>query len=304
MSGHSGSICCVDICLEYNIVVSGAEDRTAMIWDAFSSKLLRVIAGYNNPVISVSINKLSGNIAVLTTAKLGIYTVNGTLVSLISLQDFNVNQLVPQDPTGKLSSMHAATYSAPNISMVFKMKPRVVLAPPCADWQDGVVAITGHEGGFVYLWKIHTIQASSADTLPGLIVSPYDTDARPNSYVRRILVPYSTLRAHRADISVLRLCPWIVPKAKQFVPRTFEGENGAELVIGDIDGNVSRWEVGRLEQMSVQELNAALSRYQLNTGMSQPASRRPANEPDIMPPPIPAPAEPDAAARPGSPNNS
>jgi hypothetical protein len=287
--------------MEHNIVVSGAEDRTAMIWDVFTSKLIRVIAGYNNPVISVSINKLSGNIAVLTTAKLGIYTVNGALVSLISLQDFNVNQTVPQDSTGKLSSMHVATYSSPNISMVFKMKPRIVLAPPCADWQDGVVAVTGHEGGFVYLWKIQTIEATSVDTLPGLLVSPWDAESRPNSYVRRILVPYSTLRAHRADISVLRLCPWIVPKAKQFIPRTFEGENGSELVIGDIDGNVSRWEVGRLEQMSVQDLSSAISRHQLNTGSAPGAGRRP--QADAATSPVePPPSEPDSAARPASPN--
>jgi WD40 repeat protein len=289
--------------MEHNIVVSGAEDRTAMIWDVFTSKLIRVIAGYNNPVISVSINKLSGNIAVLTTAKLGIYTVNGTLVSLISLQDFNVNQTVPQDSTGKLSSMHVATYSSPNISMVFKMKPKIVLAPPCADWQDGVVAVTGHEGGFVYLWKIQTIEATSVDTLPSLLVSPLDTEVRPNSYVRRILVPYSTLRAHRADISVLRLCPWIVPKAKPFIPRSFEGENGAELVIGDVDGNVSRWEVGRLEQMSVQDLNSAMSRHQLNSGTILGSGRRPlADSGSMHVEVLPASSEPEGAARPASPN--
>ena len=31
---------------------------------------------------------------------------------------------------------------------------RVVLAVPTADWQDGVVCVSGHESGFVHCWKV------------------------------------------------------------------------------------------------------------------------------------------------------
>ncbi|CAM9129947.1 unnamed protein product, partial [Ectocarpus fasciculatus] len=120
-SGHSGSILCLDISIKLSIIVSGSADKTAMIWDIHHMKLLHVLSNFQSPVISVSINQLNGNIAVLSNDRLTLFGINGHTVASI-------------------------------YTTALKAKPRVVVAPSCADWQDGVVAVTGHEGGYIFLW--------------------------------------------------------------------------------------------------------------------------------------------------------
>ena len=252
-----------------------------MIWDTHNTKLLRVLAGFSGPVLSVSINHLSGNIVVLTTAKLGVYTVNGNLLSTVAMSrlDSQLDLSVPIHGTPQQGL--GANYSHVNSPLAFKVRPRVVIAPPTADWQDGVVAVTGHETGLIFLWKMQTVtslfpfEENQERLSPSILLEKMqnlhpkiesdnlDDEEAPHSsgHVRRILVPYSTLRTHKADISVLKLSPWSLPKTRPLVPRHYDGENGLELLVGDVEGNISRWDTSRLEQLSAAEINSLAMRY-------------------------------------------
>jgi hypothetical protein len=235
-----------------------------MIWDSYNFKLLHVLAGFSGPVISVSINHLCGNVAVLTTGRMALYNINGVIISSVALSDPLSSHIsgVHGTPQAGLGPNHGHM----NPASAFKLRPRVVLAPPTADWQDGVVAVTGHEAGHLFLWKLQT----SPPTKPANSLGEDAAADKPDhqgegsdngSKMQRLLVPYSTLRSHKADICVLRFCPWNIPKGRPLVPRHYEGENGYELLVGDVEGNVSRWEAARLDQLTAAEINGLATRY-------------------------------------------
>ena len=216
LCGHDGKILCLDFCSAYSIVVSGSADRTAMVWDSRGAKLLRVLGGHSGSVVSVSVNAVSGHIATLTSGELRLYSINGDLLSSVTLQSHKQS----------------------------RPKARVVMCPPSGDWQDGIVAVTGHEGGYVYLWKLK------------VSVSKMDDGHR---CVVRELMSYSLTKVHRADITVLRLCPAVTVKAAPIISRVYNGECMYELLVGDAEGVASRWAPGRLDQLSPSELQQTLS---------------------------------------------
>ena len=73
-------------------------------------KLLRILDRHTGPVISVSVNSVSGDICTLTTKELRIYSINGQILAAASFSDS----------------------SSP------KPRGRVVLCPPSGEWQDGI----------------------------------------------------------------------------------------------------------------------------------------------------------------------
>lgn len=198
------------MCTEYSIVVSGSTDQTAMVWDIRGFKLLRILDQHSGPVLSVSINQVNGYICTLTARELRLYTINGALLASSLLSD-------PTNP---------------------KPRGRIVMSLPIGEWQDGFTAVTGHESGHVYLWKLNITTVPHED----------------GNKVIREFEPFSLPKTHRHDISVLRLGSPSISKTKALIPRTFEGENFYELLIGDTDGYVSRWAPGKLEQLSTSEL--------------------------------------------------
>lgn len=114
-------------------MVSGGKDRCAILWDLTSGRLVRVISEHDNALLSVSINRLSGNIMTLTRTCVSLHTVNGVLLAS-ALIDRN-------------TPMRNTDYS--NI-----FPATVGMTVPCSYWQDGVELVTGHEGGLVCLWKM------------------------------------------------------------------------------------------------------------------------------------------------------
>jgi WD40 repeat protein len=42
-SGHTGNILCIDISVEFHVLVSGSTDCTAALWDIKTGKLLRIL---------------------------------------------------------------------------------------------------------------------------------------------------------------------------------------------------------------------------------------------------------------------
>lgn len=245
--GHTGKILCIDMSLEYEIVVSGSNDRTACVWDTRTIKLLRVLGPkHTGPVVSVSISSISGNIASLTSSQLRLYTLNGVLLASYDFAISPTSSLPSSSPPSPSSHLTPAVTAVTAEERISITPARVVLAPPCAEWQDGVVAVTGHENGFIYLWKVKTSIDRSNDKQGRLI---------------RTLVPTAPAKTHRGDITSLRLCPTVFSKSKEIVERSFDDAGSLDLLVGDADGFVSRWTSLRLEQLPQTDLQNVLQKH-------------------------------------------
>lgn len=222
---HSGAILSLDISAALSIVVSGSEDRTVVVWDCGSEpKMLHILDNHKGPVLSVSVNPICGYITTLTSFELRLYNINGSLLASVNFLD-TMTRLNNSKPT-------------------FKLTGRTVLAPPAGEWQDdAVVAVTGHETGHVLLWKLHATTVEDENT---------------TCHIRRELIPFALSQTHTACISTIRLCPSVITKSNSFILKPFDGENNYEMLVGDVEGFVSRWAPSKLDSMSPSELFEAV----------------------------------------------
>ena len=224
--GHSGTILTLDISASFSLVISGSDDRTAIVWDCGAQpKLLHVLDGHKGPVLSVSINPICGYIATLTSYELRVYSINGILLSSVNFLD-TITRMNNSKPT-------------------FKLKGKVVLAPPAGEWQeDAVLAVTGHETGHILLWKLTTVVGENEQCAGDII--------------QRNLVPFLLRQTHSAAITSIKLCPSTTSKSSSFILKAFDGENNYEMLVGDADGFISRWAPAKLDSMSPSELFEAV----------------------------------------------
>ena len=166
---------------------------------------------------------------------------------------------------------------------------RVVLAPPCAVWHDGVVAVTGHDSGLVCFWRLQQVPLSPSGSVSG--PGSNEDKSKSNSEGRsegksksgrRQLVPYplslspaqsatqmpsqfqtqqqtqkrsqTHIYTHNAPITTLRLCPIIYSKSKDLADKISQG-GPMDLLVGDEKGFVSAWTLMKLDQFSSIELS-------------------------------------------------
>lgn len=203
--GHTDLVTCVDICSEYSMIASGSQDGSVCLWDYRCKRLLRILDTSEGSLLSVSIGHINGHIVTLTSKELRCYCINGELVSCFRFD------------CGRLSADMAM--------------PAIAIAVPSGDWQNGVVAVTGHVDGQFFLWKISTGRK------------------------RKFVVCISPTKIHRAEISSLRLLstvPYI--KARDIVTKSFAESRSMDLFVGDVDGFVSRWSPQKLDQFQSSEL--------------------------------------------------
>lgn len=223
--GHAGRITCLDINLDYNMIASGSTDRTVCIWDTRTGRLRVLISNYDSSLVSVSINKCNGNIVTMTEKKIRIFSINGYLLC---------EEELPSRGT-------------------------CAIANPCPEWIDGIVAITGHEGGQLILWKMHSIFIEGTNKES---VSTTDKSITCISLQRKLIITHIPPRVHKSPITCLRLIPIskALTKIKDFVTdkNTSSDENNYlyDLFAGDMDGYVSRWTTQRLDQLSQQDLQS------------------------------------------------
>jgi WD40 repeat protein len=232
-AGHEDSITCLEISTEFSIVVSGSRDRQVCVWDYRSQVMIRTLSSHTSPILSVSVNAISGNIVTLTKEQLRVYHLNG---ELISYQNF------------------FEPFQDMNISL-----GKVVLSPPCGEWQNGVVAITGHKDGSLYIWKL-----DNRVSRPLVRKDTSDPALHPmgNTHFRKLSVVCQPPKTHQAEITCLRLCPAGGPvnRTRDLIRKTYEDSRNLDLLVGDAEGQVSRWTAARLDQLSPQDLNSLLSR--------------------------------------------
>ncbi len=191
-----------------------------MLWDIRRVKLLRVLGRHLGPVVSVSINGVCGNILTLTASELRLYSINGVLLSSSS------------------------------ICLIGNSRPRalMVLAVPLGDWQDGIIAVTGHEAGFIVVWRYGS--------------NRYAMSGSPKDGTSKEIIGIPLIKTHRSDITILRICNLEKHNlsSNSAVPRVFEGEGGHELLAGDLDGCYSRWAPAQLDEIDPDELQRIFSK--------------------------------------------
>lgn len=241
-SGQTGGILCIDLLTQLSIIVSSAADESVCVWDIRTKSLRFILKPHLEHVVSVSINPIDGNILTLSHSKLRIFSVNG---ELLSEEHFN-NQLID------------------SISMTDGL---LVLAPGCGDWQDGVVAVTAHREGNVFLWKLR----SNVKTIPSYeaqnvrIDRIKEEDALIPDFIdvvsRELYIANCVPKTHRADISCLKLCsPIVQSRIRDLVERSFDDGNSLDLLVGDVDGFVSRWAVQRLDQLPQSDIQSMITK--------------------------------------------
>ena len=230
LAGHLGRVVCVVYSDEFSMAATGSADETVMLWDIRQGKLIRVLGNLHSPVLSVSINTVSGDTAALSRNALHIFSMNGLLISKIQFSHVD---------TGAFG-VSAGT---------------VVLALPCAAWQESVVAVTGHEDGHVHLWKLRSFDNQSA--YDSAQATPH---RRNQDKLKEIYICHTLETCHKAEISMLKLVA-ATAKTRSLMHICFEGSMGKDLFVGDAEGYVSKWSAYRLDQLSQADAQQLVTVY-------------------------------------------
>ncbi|KAJ3299646.1 hypothetical protein HK104_007865 [Borealophlyctis nickersoniae] len=80
LRGHQDTVLALAVSKSFSIIVSGASDNTAIVWDLHRRAFVRSLAGHDGPVVAVSINDNTGDIGTATTTSVRIWTINGDLL--------------------------------------------------------------------------------------------------------------------------------------------------------------------------------------------------------------------------------
>lgn len=95
--------------------------------------------------------------------------------------------------------------------------------------------------------------SASSRTIPTTKIKPF----------RALYIAGTPMKTHRADISSIRLCPAVTARSQSThqggIHRAYEDSRHLDLVVGDVDGYVSRWTPQKLESLSQQDLQAMVA---------------------------------------------
>jgi hypothetical protein len=279
--GHTAgsSIRCIDLVAEFSMIVSGDSIGCVCVWNYRTKRLVRMLCQHSGPLLSLSINSLGGHICTLTSQHLRLFTINGDLLSEERMHYSSDEDSIGRS-RGSISSIHRSrrieelhgctvNLTGANCSETDGTgcdsitgsispvaNPSVVLSPPAMDWQDGVVAITGHKSGLVHLWKLRHLtptdvafaQTQKVTSEGGRSLGPQQE--RRRRPLRKLYIAHSLPQTHRAEITALKLCSSAISKTtKDFVPKAFDDSRSLDLLIGDSAGYASRWATVKLDQL-------------------------------------------------------
>ncbi|KAM0748128.1 beach-domain-containing protein [Meredithblackwellia eburnea MCA 4105] len=88
LRGHSDQVSCVAASRAFSIVVSGSDDRTAIIWDLNRKRFVHQLSGHDMRVHLVAISDTTGDVATCSGSILRIWTVNGKLLATQSTSNY------------------------------------------------------------------------------------------------------------------------------------------------------------------------------------------------------------------------
>jgi hypothetical protein len=229
-----------------------------------------VLGKHEGPVISVSVNSLSGHTLTLSCAELRMYSINGDILGKARMGP-DPSKYPPFPPSFFVApeKMKDISDSPPRRKLTGKdsshMCPsswgRVVLAPPCAGWQDGVVAVTGHDNGQVIFWRLQAVPGIESSrrqliAVPLALTAAQSAAQTPSQFQTQVQTQkrmQTHPHTHNAPITVLRLCPITSSRPKDLYEKGTSG-GPMDLLVGDEKGFVSSWTVLKLDHLSPGEI--------------------------------------------------
>ncbi|KAI8643957.1 hypothetical protein BD408DRAFT_137123 [Parasitella parasitica] len=123
LKGHSSVVTTIAASRTYSILVTGSEDKTAIIWDLNRKQYVKTLDGHENGVQIISINDTTGDIITCSGHIIRVWTVNGDLYLTKS----------------------ACPSSESILSCIFYERK-------LTEWNIKDVIITGHRRGTVKFW--------------------------------------------------------------------------------------------------------------------------------------------------------
>eukprot|EP00795_Rhopilema_esculentum_P008037 gene8037-13951_t len=122
--GHKAAITSIATSLTYNIMVTGSEDKTAIIWDVRKLSFIRQLPEHQGTVSCVVINNLTGDIVTCSSTWLYVWSING-----IPILHENISSDV---------YCHILACAVSEVN----------------EWDDNNVIVTGSANGIVQMWSI------------------------------------------------------------------------------------------------------------------------------------------------------
>ncbi len=228
LCGHSNEVLCVDVAPQLGILLSGGADQLAVAWDLRDFTSQRLLVGHTAPVTSVSINKRTGDMVTLGGVDIRLWNITG-------------------DPLAHVSAI-----------AVVKEVPTCVTATGCPEWQDGVVAITGHDNGKICLWGLQSLPPGSASRQqqqqqqkqPQCNATEVEADADAEGDGEAGMGSNTGMMQGR-QLKVMQILQGVHTAA---ITTVRVGREQRDLAVGDATGRLSKWASVRLDQLSEREL--------------------------------------------------
>jgi len=155
--GHQGAVLCIAVSKSYNIIISGSEDKTCIIWDLRKLTYTRKLNLHSGgPVTCIAINSLTGDIVSCAGTHIYVWSVNGQLL---------VQENTSQAISGQILCCTLSEFN---------------------EWDDSNVIVTGSTDGVVKIWRIEFYDAGETDK--HAYVEPIKLDSHHSS-VTDLLAP-------------------------------------------------------------------------------------------------------------------
>lgn len=122
LHGHVARVSCLAACPAYNLLASGSDDCTCIIWDLARHKYVRQLNALPSAVTAIAFNQLTGDIVVCSADAIVVYTINGTMRASVR--------------RGISSAIVSCTISE------------------LCEWASDNIIATGHRDGRVRLWTM------------------------------------------------------------------------------------------------------------------------------------------------------
>ena len=124
--GHRAAVKTMSLSKSQGIVVSGAEDGSAIIWDLSRCTSVHALAGHQDEVVGVAIDDDNGTILSCSASHIQAWTINGQ----------------------RLANLHRHEYPA------FEVEVKSCAARKGNIWTGETIFLTGHADGHIAFWKL------------------------------------------------------------------------------------------------------------------------------------------------------
>ncbi|PLW50423.1 hypothetical protein PCANC_07607 [Puccinia coronata f. sp. avenae] len=183
LRGHSAPITCLVASRTLSIVVSGAEDGFAMIWDLNRALLVHSLP-HSNPVSFAAISESTGDIATCSQNTVRVWSINGDLLSTLS------------------TSLHTTDAITACCWSLAEVKPLLV---------------TGHRAGKLMFWQRKSVHAENPNEpwKMELVREAYHENNNLHSEIRAISMTERTLLS---GDNLGRLFCWSLPGSACILP--------------------------------------------------------------------------------------